>query len=143
MVLTEQPDPIPVRQHDPSLPEGPAQGRPFILAVDDSPDMRQLLSDVLRPAGYTVVSVPSAARALSLMAERRPDLVITDLLMPGMSGFSLRSAMLKRPELAGIPVIILSGYWHRPSETLEASAVLSKPLNIDVLVDSVRRLLGA
>lgn len=120
-----------------------APHRPLILAVDDSADMRFLLADVLVPSGYEVVGVPSAARALSLMTERRPDLVITDLLMPGMSGFSLRSAMLKRPDLAGIPVIILSGYWQRPSETLEASAVLTKPLNVDRLLECVRRLVEA
>jgi CheY-like chemotaxis protein len=138
-----------VKQPGPALAGGvipagsPAPQRPLILAVDDSADMRFLLADVLGPSGYDVISVPSAARALSLMSERRPDLVITDLLMPGMSGFSLRSAMLKRPDLAGIPVIILSGYWQRPSETLEASAVLTKPLNIDRLLDCVRRLLEA
>lgn len=115
---------------------------PLVLAVDDSPDMRYLLTEVLSGAGYEVVGVPSAARALSLMLERLPDLVITDLLMPGMSGFSLRSAMLKRPSLAGIPVIILSGYWQRPSETLDASAVLTKPLNIDHLLEVVERLIG-
>lgn len=125
----------------PSAGSGPERRRPLIFAVDDSPDMRDLLADVLGHAGYDVVSVPSAARALSLMAERQPDLVITDLLMPGMSGFALRAAMLKRPDLAAIPVVILSGYWQRPSETLDASAVLSKPLNIDRLLGCVRQLL--
>jgi CheY-like chemotaxis protein len=141
MAIVKQPGPAPAGG---VIPAGsPAPQRPLILAVDDSADMRFLLADVLGPSGYDVISVPSAARALSLMSERRPDLVITDLLMPGMSGFSLRSAMLKRPDLAGIPVIILSGYWQRPSETLEASAVLTKPLNIDRLLDCVRRLLEA
>lgn len=111
-----------------------------ILVVDDSPDMRDLLQQVLVPAGYEVIGVPSGARALALMAEELPDLVITDLLMPGMSGFSLRAAMLRRPELVRIPVVILSAYWQRPSETLEAAAVLPKPLNIDLLLNTVARL---
>lgn len=115
---------------------------PLVLAVDDSPDMRYLLTEVLSGAGYEVAGMPSAARALSFMTERVPDLVITDLLMPSMSGFSLRAAMLQRPSLADVPVIILSGYWQRPSETLEASAVLAKPLNIDQLLESVERLIG-
>ena len=111
-----------------------------ILVVDDSPDMRDVLQQVLVPAGYEVTGVPSGARALAHMSKELPDLVITDLLMPGMSGFTLRAAMLRRPELARIPVVILSGYWQRPSETLEAAAVLPKPLNIDVLLDTVARL---
>jgi CheY-like chemotaxis protein len=77
------------------------------------------------------------------MTERRPDLVITDLFMPGMSGFALRALMLKRPDLATIPVIVLSAYWHRPSETLEVADVITKPINIDRLIDSVRRLVPA
>jgi CheY-like chemotaxis protein len=113
--------------------------RPRILVVDDSPDMRDVLQQVLVPAGYEVIGVPSGARALAHMSKELPDLVITDLLMPGMSGFTLRASMLRRPELARIPVIILSGYWQRPSETLEAAAVLPKPLNIDLLLNAVAR----
>ena len=124
---------------------GEPRGRPGaagarILLVDDSPDMRNVLEQVLAPAGYSVMGVPSAARALAHMSVELPDLVITDLLMPGMSGFTLRAAMLRRPELARIPVIILSAYWQRPSETLEAAAVLPKPLNIDLLLGTVARL---
>ena len=118
----------------------PSTERHRILVVDDSSDMRDLLQQVLVPAGYEVVSVSSGARALAHMAKELPDLVISDLLMPGMSGFTLRAAMLRRPELVGLPVIILSGYWQRPSETLEAAAVLPKPVNIDLLLDTVARL---
>lgn len=105
--------------------------------------MRGLLTEVLEAEGCEVVAVASGGRALSEMTHRPPDLVITDLFMPGMTGFTLRSLMLKRPELANIPVIVLSAYWHRPSETLEVADVLTKPLNIDRLIESVRRLLPA
>jgi CheY-like chemotaxis protein len=111
-----------------------------VLVVDDSPDMRGLIGDILTGEGFEVVTVGSATRALDLMAERRPDLLITDLLMPGMSGFSLRSLMLRRPELAGVPVVVISAYWHRPSETLEVVDVLSKPINIDRLIATVMRV---
>lgn len=124
-------------------PMGDARGsKPIILVVDDSADMRGLLEDVLDSAGYGVVTAASGAAALRAMSETRPDVVITDLLMPGMSGFSLRAAMLRRPELAQIPVIVLSAYWRRPGETLEAIEALPKPLNIERLLDSVARLVG-
>ena len=115
-------------------------GRARVLVIDDSADMRDVLQQVLVPAGYEVVGVSSGARALAHMSKEVPDVVISDLLMPGMSGFTLRAAMLRRPELARIPVIILSGYWQRPSETLEAAAVLPKPLNVDLLLEAVARL---
>jgi CheY-like chemotaxis protein len=117
----------------------PAAGR-YVLVADDSAEMRSLLSDVLTDAGYEVHTVASGGRALSEMTARRPDVLITDLFMPGMTGFSLRAEMLRRPELATVPVIVLSAYWHRPSETLEVADVLNKPLNIDRLLASVQRL---
>ena len=117
------------------------QRRPLVLVAEDSAEMRDLLTEVLEAEGCEVVGVASGGRALSEMTHRPPDLVITDLFMPGMTGFTLRSLMLKRPELARIPVIVLSAYWHRPSETLEVAAVLTKPLNIDRLIEAVRRLL--
>lgn len=112
---------------------------PLILVVDDSVDMRHLLEDVLAPRGYDVVAVPSGARAIGFMARRIPDLVITDLFMPGMSGFGLRALMLRRTELARVPVIVLSAYWQRPRETLDVAAVLTKPVNLDRLIEAVDR----
>ena len=125
-----------------ALPPHPTldSARPFVLVVDDSPDMRGLIGDILTGEGFEVVTVGSATRALDVMAERLPDLLITDLLMPGMSGFSLRSLMLRRPELAGVPVVVISAYWHRPSETLDVVDVLSKPINIDRLIATVLRV---
>jgi CheY-like chemotaxis protein len=116
---------------------------PFVLVADDSADMRALLTDLLKAEGFEVLAVSSGGRALSEMMARPPDLLITDLFMPGMSGFALRAIMLRRPQLASIPVIVLSAYWHRPSETLEVADVLTKPLNIDRLIASVRRLTAA
>lgn len=116
---------------------------PLVLVVDDSEDMRHLLREVLVARGYEVVTAGSSGRALTIMTRRVPDLVITDLMMPGMSGFSLRSLMLRRQELAAVPVIVLSAYWARPGETLDAVAVLAKPINLDRLLEAVERGLAA
>ena len=125
-----------------SAPGSPADRprRARILVADDSPEMRSLLSDILSDEGYEVTVAASGARALSIMNDDPPELLITDLLMPGMSGFALRTLMLRRPDLAAVRVVVLSAYWHRPSETLDVAAVLEKPLNIDRLLETVRRL---
>jgi CheY-like chemotaxis protein len=115
---------------------------PLVLVADDSAEMRELIREVLAREGYEVITVGSGGRALREMSIRRPDLVITDLLMPGMSGFSLRTLMLRRADLADIPVIVLSAYWHRPSETLDVVEVLTKPISTDRLIASVRRSTG-
>ena len=124
-----------------TVADGQRGTRRSILVVDDSADMRDLLRDVLEARGYEVLSAGSSARALTVMRDRIPDLLITDLMMPGMSGFTLRSLMLRQPDLASVPVIVLSGYWARPSETLDAVAVLGKPINLDRLIESVERAL--
>ncbi len=120
-------------------PVVPPTRAPLVLVADDSAEMCALIREVLEREGHEVITVGSGGRALREMSSRRPDLVITDLLMPGMSGFSLRTLMLRRPELADVPVIVLSAYWHRPSETLDVTDVLTKPLDIDRLIESVRR----
>ena len=112
---------------------------PLVLVADDSAEMRALIREALEPEGYEVTAVGSGGQALREMSSRRPDLVITDLLMPGMSGFSLRALMLRRADLADIPVIVLSAYWHRPGETLDVVEVLTKPIGVDRLIQSVRR----
>ena len=112
--------------------------RGFVLVVDDSQEMRALIGDVLAEEGFEVRTAASGDRALSLMAERRPDLVITDLLMPGMNGFTLRGEMLHRADLAQVPVVVLSAFWQRPSETLDVVDVIAKPLDLDRLLAVVR-----
>ena len=126
----------------PGTPIVPSTSPPLVLVADDSADMCTLIREVLEGEGYEVITVGSGGRALREMSSRRPDLVITDLLMPGMSGFSLRTLMLRRTELADIPVIVLSAYWHRPSETLDVVDVLTKQISIDRLIESVRRSTG-
>ena len=125
----------------PAAEHSPPGAPPTALIVDDSADMRYLLREVLESAGWRVWAAGSGQRALRMMAAHRPGVVLIDLLMPGMSGFALRSKMLRDPALANIPVIILSAYWGRPRETLDAAAILPKPLQIDRLLttmDSVR-----
>ena len=119
--------------------DGNRAQRGLVLVVDDAPDMRQLIEDLLTEEGYAVVTAPSGGHALSVLATRIPDLVITDLLMPGMDGFALRAEMLRRPELAHVPVIVLSSFWQRPSETLDAVDVIGKPLDLDRLLAAVER----
>ncbi|MEA1832202.1 hybrid sensor histidine kinase/response regulator [Methylobacterium durans] len=82
-----------------------------LLLVDDSAFFRDMLTPVLKAAGYAVVSVESAEQALAaLQANARIDVVVTDLEMPGRSGFDLVAAMRGADQrLAGLPVIALTG----------------------------------
>jgi len=79
-----------------------------ILVVDDDDPVRVMLGRLLRTQGYTVIQATSAAEARRSVEQLRPDLVISDIVMPGESGIELRR------ELAtcwpGLPVILISGY---------------------------------
>jgi two-component system chemotaxis sensor kinase CheA len=80
-----------------------------IMLVDDSAFFRNLLTPVLKAAGYQVIAVESAADALALMkGERRIDVILTDIEMPDMDGFALAEAVRGDPRTAGVPIIGLS-----------------------------------
>ena len=94
----------PVREADSEL----AAGAGVVLLVDDEDVIRTTTSQMLADMGYTVVEAASAREALPHLADPRIDLLVTDHLMPGMSGTELaREAQAKRP---GLPVLIISGF---------------------------------
>lgn len=79
-----------------------------ILVVDDDDPVRVMLARLLRTQGYTVLQAAHASEARAILDGKRPDLVISDIVMPGESGIELRRGILERwPE---IPVILISGY---------------------------------
>ena len=82
-----------------------------LLFVDDSAFFRNMLTPVLKAAGYEVTAVPGAKDALALLKNgRRFDVLVTDLDMPGMDGFELAEAVREEAHLAGMPIIALSSY---------------------------------
>jgi two-component system NtrC family sensor kinase len=118
---------------------------PLILIADDNRDIREFLEQaVLTPAGYRVRSVGDGLSALTLARELLPDLVITDLQMPGLQGLDLvRRLRLDRPTL---PVILMTseGSEHVVIETLRAGAAdyLAKPFEAEQLLAAVGRALA-
>jgi len=80
-----------------------------VLLVDDSPFFRELLTPLIKAAGYRVVAAASAADALmALKSEARFDLIVTDIDMPDMDGFALAEAVRATPAIAEIPIIALA-----------------------------------
>ena len=79
-----------------------------ILLVDDDAPVRVMLARLLRTQGHEVLQAENAAAAYAILEARRPDLIISDIVMPGESGIDLRRHVLERwPDL---PVILISGY---------------------------------
>ena len=111
-----------------------------ILVVDDESNMRFLVRLILERAGYAVIEAPHGAAALERAQESRPDLVVTDLMMPVMGGRELVERLRANPETAAIPIVVLSS--NSSTVTTTADAVLGKPFEPDSLLEAARSLAG-
>jgi two-component system, NtrC family, nitrogen regulation response regulator NtrX len=103
---------------------------PTILVVDDEPALRDLVTELLEDEGYTVRSAPDGLAALETVAHDAPDLVLTDLYMPGLDGLGLVARL--RSEWPGLPIVVLSAAI-RISPPAEVPFV-AKPLDIETLL---------
>lgn len=118
--------------------------RKTVLVVDDSPDMTEMLKDSLDSI-YEVLTASDGVKALRKAIEVKPDIILTDLMMPNMNGIELCRALKENPETVNIPVIILTAK-HDLGVKLEGLTVgaddyITKPFNLDVLRLRMRRLI--
>lgn len=137
-VTTSSATPLPVLGSvEDEAPQAAAEARPTLLVVDDHAELRRYLSDRLRDA-YNVISARNGEEALALIAERLPDAVISDVMMPGLDGLSLARELRRNPETQGVPLILLSAKAHKRDVVagLDAGAddYLSKPFDTSELI---------
>jgi CheY-like chemotaxis protein len=111
-----------------------------VLVVDDESNMRFLIRMILEGAGYEVVEAAHGAAALARVKESRPDLVVTDLMMPVMSGRELVERLRADPETASLPIVVVSA--NSSSVATTADAVLGKPFETFALLDAASSLTG-
>jgi signal transduction histidine kinase/DNA-binding response OmpR family regulator len=120
---------------------------PTVLVVDDEPDTAELIRDTLRTEGLRTQVAHQGRQALELIARKRPDLVILDIMMPEMSGFEVLEALARDKTTAAIPVLVLTARGDesdaRRGLALGAKRYMSKPFDVRALIEEVRRHLGA
>ena len=108
-----------------------------ILVVDDSISVRKGLERILSKQGYDVETAEDAERALNVIDPRQHDLVITDVLMPGIDGFELCARLKANPSLSHLPVFVMSGLMNEgfvaQAATVKADEVVTKPFSEDVM----------
>ena len=108
-----------------------------ILVVDDERDIRDTIAELLAEEGYAVEEAGDGAEALAKARDCHPVMVLLDLMMPGMNGWEFRARQRGDPELAAIPVIVLSALGKVPG--VDAAAYLQKPFGLEDLLSAVRR----
>jgi CheY-like chemotaxis protein len=136
---------LPIGLHELNLREELAlveEARPAILIADDNRINLRVLSAVLSRAGFEVLAVDSGAAALEALGARRFDLVLMDILMPGLDGGAATARIRALPECAKIPILgITAGVTEELRESCRRNgmdAILGKPVNAPELVESVR-----
>jgi adenylate cyclase len=118
--------------------------QPIILVVDDSPANIKLLEAVLAPRGYTVVTASSGREALAKVAGERPDLILLDIVMPGMDGYAVCQELRNDPLTRLLPVVMITASSDAEKvKAIEAGAddFISKPFNQSELLARVKSLI--
>jgi len=116
-----------------------------VLAVDDEPEMLNLIQFTLKQGGYEVVTCDSGRHAWNAIIENKPDLLILDVMLPGIDGYSLQIKISQDDVTKNIPIIVLTAL--EPSKTLfkkfpQVHGFMTKPFKPDKLLESVEKAIG-
>ncbi len=117
-----------------------------VLVVEDDFDTLHPLAELLRLKGYTVSTATEAERGLAVARETRPDLIITDIALPGRSGLHFIGAVRKDEQIKSTPIVVISGCG--PMIMVEAEAAganycLDKPISIELFWAAIDQVFGA
>jgi twitching motility two-component system response regulator PilH len=133
--------PKPARDHAGAGKQGRAMAIRKILIVDDSPTERHVLNDMLTKAGYDVVTSDNGEDAILKAKAQKPDLILMDVVMPGLNGFQATRAISRDPETRAIPIILCTS---KSQETDKiwgmrqgARDYIVKPVNRDELLEKI------
>ena len=119
----------------------------YLLVVDDVPDILELLNAMLEFKGYRVVTARNGQEALEVIERERPALIIADILMPKMDGFSLVNRLRLNPQTRDIPVIFLSATYVAPEDkafarTIGVTRFIEKPVDVESFLPMIAEYLN-
>lgn len=107
--------------------------RPLALVADDEVEVRHLVSDILAEVGFEILMARDGLELLELAVRHRPQLIVADVMMPKMDGYTAVARLRGQPTTAGIPIIMLTGCvdpaYGQLSEGMGAAAHLTKPFS--------------
>jgi CheY-like chemotaxis protein len=119
---------------------------PTVYFIDDSATMREVIKIAFRRENINIITCADAASALAQFDQHRPDVVITDVIMPNQDGYSVCSQIKQHPEFGGIPVVLMSGVVNKSvadkAVAVKADELIRKPFQPQELIGRVRTLLA-
>jgi len=110
-----------------------------VLLVDDEQDVRELVSEILSRAGYSVCTATDGRNAIEVLDHVRPSVIIMDLQMPVMNGAEFREAQRRNREWIKIPTVVMTGTTDEPLLDLAIEETLKKPVRAFKLLEIVGR----
>jgi len=117
-----------------------------VLYIEDNDDNRLLVRRVLQSEGFQVLEAENAARAMNLLEKQRPDLILMDINLPEVDGYSLTTHLKLKAEFRHVPIIALTANVMRGDRerTLQAGCdgYIQKPIDIDSLPEQIMRFLS-
>jgi twitching motility two-component system response regulator PilH len=129
----------------PPLNETEAKRTPTVYFIDDSATMREVIKIAFRRESINVITCADAASALAQFEQNKPDIVITDVIMPDQDGYSVCSQIKQHPEYGGIPVVLMSGVVNKSvadkAVAVKADELIRKPFQPQELIGRVKSLL--
>jgi CheY-like chemotaxis protein len=113
-----------------------------VLVVDDEPVLRTIVREILHEEGYAVIEAADGRVMLEMMAKERPDLVLMDVMMPGIDGREAYRQLRLHPEHRDVPVVMMSAGVRPIKLDPSIAGFMAKPFDISQLVELVVRLIG-
>jgi CheY-like chemotaxis protein len=119
--------------------------QPLVLLVDDDGNARAGYAEFLKTGGFRVTEASSAEDALARSVEQTPNVVVTDISLPGMDGFALADDLRCMAATRSVPIIAMTAYWapdvHERAERAGITAILAKPCQPSHLIAELQRVL--
>ena len=117
-----------------------------ILIVEDDPSFSRAINHIIEKEGYDVITASNGMAGLRMAKEESPDLMILDVMLPGLDGFEICSQLRQNPETENLPIIMLSAKGQEIDKTtglkVGANEYLTKPVDRALLLEKVSSLLG-
>ena len=113
-----------------------------VLVVDDEPVLRAIVREILHEEGYAVIEAAGGRVMLEIMEREHPDLVLMDVMMPGVDGREAYRQLRSHPEHRDIPVVMMSAAVEAHRLDPSIAGFMAKPFDLTQLVEMVARLIG-